>query len=82
MVVDRKHTNCHRFSLWDVINGGVVHTTLVLILLFLGKRTKLRKVTRLIAVKTRSSPEVIAPDELPCPTLACGIAIFKGFWFL
>jgi hypothetical protein len=26
--------------------------------------------------------ELTAPDELPCPSLACGIAILKGFWFL
>jgi hypothetical protein len=52
MIVDRKHTDCHGLSFQDVINGGVVHMSLVLILLLLGIGAKLRKVPRLIAVET------------------------------
>jgi hypothetical protein len=55
MVVDKKHIGYHGLSFWDVINGGVVHASLILVLLFLGKRTKLHKVTRLITVETWSS---------------------------
>jgi hypothetical protein len=52
MIVDRKHTSYHRFSFYDVINGGVVHTSLILRLLLLGIGAKLRKVPRLVAVET------------------------------
>jgi hypothetical protein len=55
MVVDRKHAGDHGPSFWDVIYGGVVHMSLILFLLLLGKRTKLRKVTRLIVVEAWSS---------------------------
>jgi hypothetical protein len=54
MIVDRKHTSCHRFSFWDVINGGVVDMSLILRLLLIGIGAKLRKVPRLVAVETRS----------------------------
>jgi hypothetical protein len=55
VVVDRKHTSCHRLSFWNVIYGGVVHTSLILFLLFLGKRTKLCKMTKLVAVEAQFS---------------------------
>jgi hypothetical protein len=54
MIVDGKHTSYHRFSFWDVINGGVVHMILILCLLLLGIGAKLHKVPRLVAVETRS----------------------------
>jgi hypothetical protein len=53
MIVDRKHTGYHGLSFWDVINGGVVHTSLILILLLLGIGAKLHKVPRLVAVEPR-----------------------------
>jgi CRISPR/Cas system CMR-associated protein Cmr1 (group 7 of RAMP superfamily) len=55
MIVDRKHTDYHGLFFQDVINGGVVHTSLILVLLLLGIGAKLRKVPGLIAVETRSS---------------------------
>jgi hypothetical protein len=54
MIVDRKHTSYHRFSFWDVIDSGVVHTSLILRLLLLGVGAKLREVPGLVAVETWS----------------------------
>jgi hypothetical protein len=55
MIIDRKHTGCHGLSFRNVIYGGVVHTSLILVLLPFGKWAKLRKVPRLVAVETWSS---------------------------